>query len=156
MSLWNTSFTWLVTISTSIAVTIYAASYAYGGWWCNQRVTTYITVQHGVLELRLSRTGEPVVTNKVTSYFGIVAISRSQYSGSSMWRPHIEDRAIVRWITIPMWIPTMPLLAASVYCWTRARRRHGAVARCECLCCGYDCSTLGTARQCPECGALRG
>jgi hypothetical protein len=58
-------------------------------------------------------------------------------------------------ITIPLWLPTLPLLLTTAAAWrldTRARRRIRAGAR-PCPSCTYDLTGLPTPAPCPECGA---
>jgi hypothetical protein len=59
------------------------------------------------------------------------------------------------WIWVPLWVPTVPLLLATVAAWRLdavARRRTGAGC---CAKCGYDLRGLREGAVCPECGSNR-
>ncbi|MGH7242294.1 MAG: hypothetical protein ACREJD_02615 [Phycisphaerales bacterium] len=55
-------------------------------------------------------------------------------------------------VAIPLWILIMPILFVSGIAW-----RFDALARrlarfCQCAKCGYDLSSTGAGKPCPECG----
>jgi hypothetical protein len=68
------------------------------------------------------------------------------------WWFNSESQPLATWWSVPLWVPTVPLLLATCAAWrldaiARRRGRPG-----HCAACGYDL-TGNTSGVCPECGA---
>jgi hypothetical protein len=80
-------------------------------------------------------------------------ITYTGYSGlETQWRLSFGSATTIRWLEVPLWIPTFifSILAAPVWAsYRRHRRRLGLCAGC-----GYD--LRGSPGPCSECGHERG
>ena len=66
-------------------------------------------------------------------------------TGTSYWR-----------VLIPLWLPTVPALAATVYLWRRDARLRSRSVLNLCPKCSYDRTGLAPDATCPECGSSPG
>lgn len=71
----------------------------------------------------------------------------------SAWWPYADSRPSGRSVWIPLWIPGLAAIGASIWFYRDHQREkmRGFIGCCRA--CGYDRSGLAESAPCPECGA---
>lgn len=131
-------------------------------WWClewHDGTLQEVVVQAGCVRSTLEF-GPAQSTSTMNGWYfwrlppDVPMQWRPRFQASS-WAGTIGGTVRMYYIILPMWIPVLLIVAASIVAWrldVRARRR--AMLRI-CIKCGYDCSGLTLEAKCPECGAPR-
>lgn len=69
------------------------------------------------------------------------------------WLPHITTSNSMIGVTVPLWMPSIVAIGASIWFYRdHQREKQSRLLGC-CPACGYDRSGLASTAPCPECGA---